>query len=187
MRINGYLWTSGVNVDTTIRFADHDFLIKVQNYRDLATFSVDFCIFIWWMSAILLLPVCLTYWPRNYTHASTTTSIFATKFEVVMTIHWRVIAFLSADTSRDFVTLTFVLLTLNSYHLWRVSWPTLRLFIFQLWIITFFIGYHWAYAAHCACAAQRGPWVLMKNDYIFGIPDPICPFTIQLLLGFDDD
>jgi len=29
------------------------------------------------------------------------------KFQVDMTIHCRVIAFLSADTSRDFVTLTF--------------------------------------------------------------------------------
>jgi len=34
-------------------------------------------------------------------------SIIPTKFEVDMTIHCRVIAFLSADTSRDFVTLTF--------------------------------------------------------------------------------
>ena len=44
------------------------------------------------------------------------TSIISTKFEVDMTIHCRVtgIAFLSADTSRDFVTLTFDLLTLNS-------------------------------------------------------------------------
>ena len=33
-------------------------------------------------------------------------SIIPTKFEVDMTIHCRVIAFLSADTSRDFVTLT---------------------------------------------------------------------------------
>jgi len=34
-------------------------------------------------------------------------SIIPTKFEVDMTIHCRVIAFLPADTSRDFVTLTF--------------------------------------------------------------------------------
>ena len=34
-------------------------------------------------------------------HALTATSIIPTKFEVDMTIHCRVIAFLSADTSRD--------------------------------------------------------------------------------------
>ena len=43
-------------------------------------------------------------------HASTPTSIIPTKFEVDMCIHCQVIAFLSADTSRDLVTLTFDLL-----------------------------------------------------------------------------
>jgi len=43
------------------------FPIKVQNFGDLSTFSVDFLHFICWMSAIFLLPVCLTYWPRKYT------------------------------------------------------------------------------------------------------------------------
>ena len=37
----------------------------------------------------------------------------ATKFEVDMIIHCHVIAFLSADTSRDFVTLTFDLFDLE--------------------------------------------------------------------------
>ena len=40
-------------------------------------------------------------------HALTPTSIIPTKFEVDMTIHCRVVAFLSADTLRDFVTWTF--------------------------------------------------------------------------------
>jgi len=42
-----------------------------------------------------------------------------------MSIRCRVIAFLSADTARDLVTLTFDLLTLNSCPAWRVTWPTL--------------------------------------------------------------
>jgi len=42
------------------------FPIRVQNFSDLATFSVDVCI-LCWMSAIFLLPVCLTYWPKKYT------------------------------------------------------------------------------------------------------------------------
>jgi len=43
------------------------FPVRVQNIGELATFSVDFLHFIFWMSAIFLLPVCLTYWPRKYT------------------------------------------------------------------------------------------------------------------------
>jgi len=77
------------------------------------------------MSAIFLLPVCLIYWPKSVTHASTPTWIIPTKFEVDMTIHCRVIAFLSADTSRDLVTVTFDLLTLNICITWRVTCPTL--------------------------------------------------------------
>ena len=46
-------------------------------------------------------------------------------FEVEMTIRCRVIAFLSADTSRDLVTLNFNLLTCHICHACRVTWPTL--------------------------------------------------------------
>jgi len=53
------------------------------------------------MSAIFLLPVCLIYWPRKYTPSVDPTSIIPTRFEVDMTINCRVMAFLSADTSRD--------------------------------------------------------------------------------------
>jgi len=101
------------------------FPIRVQNFRDLATFSVDFYI---------LYAECPPYfyfrfvWPtdlESIPHASTTAWIIPTKFEVDMTIRCRVIAFLSADTARDLVTLTFDLLTLNSCHTWRVTWETL--------------------------------------------------------------
>jgi len=82
-----------------------------------------------------------------------------------MTIHCRVIAFLSADTSRDFVTLSFDLLTLNSCCAWRVMWPTvlrslktLRLSVLELWVITFPVDYHWkCVRGYCACAESRDP------------------------------
>ena len=90
-------------------------------------------------------------------HASTPTSIIPTKFEVDMTIHCRVIAFLSADTSRDFVTLTFDLLTLNRCCAWRVTLPTvlpslktLRLSVLELWVITFAVDYLWK-CVRCYC------------------------------------
>ena len=69
------------------------FPARVQNFIDLATFSVDFCI---------LYAECPPYfyfwfvWPtdlESIPHASTPTSIIPTMFEVDMTIHSRVIAF----------------------------------------------------------------------------------------------
>ena len=74
------------------------FLNRVHNFGDLVTFSVDYCI---------LYSECLPYfyfrfvWPTDLESippASTPTSIIPTKFEVDMTIHCRVITFLSADT-----------------------------------------------------------------------------------------
>ena len=120
------------------------FPTRVQNFGDSATFSVDFLHFIF---------ECPPYfyfrfvWPtdlESIPHASTPTLIIPTKFEVDMTIHCRVTAFWSGDTSRDLVTLTFDLLELNSCHAWRVTWPTLppslktlRLFVHELRVITF--------------------------------------------------
>jgi len=83
------------------------FPIKVQNFSDLATFSVDFYIL---CAGFLPYFYFRFVWPtdlKSIPHASTPTSIIPTGFEVDMTIHCRVIAFLSADMSRDLVTLTF--------------------------------------------------------------------------------
>ena len=83
------------------------FPVRVQHFSDLATFSVDFGI---------LYAECPPYfyfrfvWPtdlESIPNASTPTSIILTKLEVNMTVHCRGIAFSSADTSCDLVTLTF--------------------------------------------------------------------------------
>ena len=96
MRRNGYLCTSGVNLDTAVRFADPDFLLECKSSATWRRFTFIFA--------------CPPYvyfrfvWPtdlESIAHASTPTSIIPTKFEVDMTIHCRVIAFLSPDTSRD--------------------------------------------------------------------------------------
>ena len=174
MRWNGYLWTFGEHLDTAVRFADPDFLLewKFRRFGDVFRWVLHF---ICWMSAIFLLPVCLTYWPRKYiSHASTPTSIILTKFEVDLTIHCRVIAFVFADTSRDFVTLTYDLFALNSSHAWRVTWSTLppsvktlSLSVLELRVITLPIEYHWkCVRGHCACAESRDPWVVGQKQLV---------------------
>jgi len=111
-----------------------------------------------------------------------------------MTIHCRVTAFLSADTSRDLVTLTFAVLTLNSCHSWRVTWATLPssmktlcLSVPELRVITFPIGYHWKWArGHCACAESRDPWVGGEKRLHFWNPRPrfaysLCNFGVSTM------
>ena len=112
--------------------------------------------------------------------------IIYTKFEVDMTTHCRGTAFLSADTSRDLVTLTFDLLTFSSCHTWRVTWPnlppslkTLRLFVHELRVITVPIDYHSKCArGHCACAESRDPWVGGEKRLHFWNPRPRLAYSL---------
>ena len=113
-------------------------------------------------------------------------SIIPTKFEVDMTIHCRITAFLSADASRDLVTLTFDPLTLNSCHARRVTWPTLPpslktlwLFVHELRVITVPIDYHRkCVCGHCACAESRDPWVGGQKRVHFWNPRPRFAYSL---------
>ena len=92
MRRNDYLWTSGVNLDTAVRFADPDFLLECKISAIWRRFPLIFAFYIL-NAAIFLFPVCLTYWPRKYTTRVDPTSTIPTGFEVDITINCRVIAF----------------------------------------------------------------------------------------------
>ena len=113
---NGYLWTCSKISDVVIRFPVPISLQSAKFWRFGDVFRWFFCI---------LYAECLPYFNFRFDwhtdleripHALTSKMIIPTKFEVDMTIHCRVIAFLSADTSRD-------LSTLNSCCT-RVAWPT---------------------------------------------------------------
>jgi len=87
------------------------FPIRVQHFGDLTAFSIDF---ICWISAIFLLPVCLTYWPKKYTthvdpHVDNSHQVWSWYDHPLPRY-----SVFSADTSRDLVTLNFDLLTLYS-------------------------------------------------------------------------
>ena len=108
-----------------------------------------------------------------------------------MTIHCWVIAFLSADTSCNFVTWTFDLLTLNSCCAWRVRWPTLppslktlRLSVLELCVITFPVDYHWrCVCGHCACAESRDPPVRGQKQLHFWNPRHWFAYSLWFLCG----
>jgi len=158
------------------------FFIRVQIFGYLATFTVDFCILYFECPPYFYFRFVWLTHLESIPHASTPTLIILTKFEVDMTIHCRVTAFLSPDTSRDLVTSTFDLLTLSSCHTWRVTLPTLPpslktlcIFVHVLRVITVPFDYHWKRVrGHCACAecavAAGG-----EKYYIFRIPDPDLP------------
>ena len=178
MRRNGYVWTSGVNLDTAVRFADPDF-------GDLATFSVDFLHSICWMSAIFLLPVCLTYWPWKYTtrvdpHVDNSHHVWSWYDHTLpsYSVFWLLIRH---------VTLWYWRLTFNSCCAWLVMWPillpslkTLRLSVLDLWVITFPVGYHWeCVRGHCTCTESRDPWVGGQKQLHFWNPRPWFAYSLR--------
>jgi len=81
------------------------------------------------MSAIFLLPVQLTYWPRK---CVTWCAPRDKSFHQVWSWYDQPLpscSVIAADTLRGLVTLTFDLVTLVSGHAWRVKWSTLH----QVW------------------------------------------------------
>ena len=153
------------------------FPVRMQNFGDLATFSVDFCI---------LYSECPPYfyfrfltWPRKYT---TRANPHVDNSRQVWSWYDHPLPSYSVFVCWHVTTVTWPgdldLLTLNSCRTWRVTWPTLppslktlRLFVHELRIITVPIDYHRkCVRGHCACAESRDPWVGGQKQLHFRNP-----------------
>ena len=171
--------------------------VRVQIFGDLVTFSVDFCI---------LYAECPPYfyfrfvWPtdlESIPHASTPTSKIPTKFEVDMTIHCRVIAFLSAETTwpcdldLDLWPFDVEQLTYMAGHVANLAAKFEDPTTIRSWVTSYNV-FHWLslkmrsrplHMRRITWPVSRGSKTITYLEY----PTPICLFTIQLLLGYDDD
>ena len=138
------------------------FPVTVQNFGDLATFSVDFCI---------LYSECPPYFYFRF--------VWPTHLESIPAVCWY----------DGHVTLTFDRLTLNSYHTWRVRWPTLppsmktlRLSVLELRVITFPISCHWkCIRCQASCISRdesRDPWVGSEERLHFWNPRPRFAYSV---------
>jgi len=141
------------------------FPIRVQHFSDLATFSVDFCILYAECPPYFYFRFVLTYWPRKYTtrvspHVDNSHQVWSWYDHQLPSYSVYVCRYVTWP-----VTLTFDLLTLNSCHTWRVLWPEAT-----------------AHAPNHV-TVSRG-W---KTITFLESPTPICLFTIQLQLRYDDD
>jgi len=102
----------------------------------------------------------------------------------------------TADMSRDLVTLTFELLTLNSCHTWRVTWSTLATKFedstpIRSWVMSYNVSRWLPLKMRTRpLRMRRTTWPVCRGSKIITIlecPTPICLFTVQLLLGYNDD
>ena len=174
---NGYLWTSGVNLDTTFRFPDPDFLIKCKILVICRRFPLIFAFYMLKVRHIFTSGLFDLLTQKAYHTRRPPTAKISAKFEVDMTIHCWVIAFLRTIC---YVTLWPGPLTLNSCHTWQVIWPTLppslktlRLSVLELWVMTFSAVYRWKWTCgHCTCAESRDPCVGGQKQLHFWNPRP---------------
>jgi len=168
------------------------FPIRVQNFSDLATFSVDYCI---------LYAECLPYfyfrvvWPtdlESIPHAPTPTSIIPARFEVDMTIHCRVIAFLSADTSRDLDLRSFDLehMSCMASHVTNTVTKYEDPMTIRSWVMSYNVS-RWLplkmrtrpLRMHRITRPVSMGW---KTITFFVCSTPICLFTMQLRWLYDE-
>jgi len=133
------------------------------------------------MSAIFLLAVCLTYWPRKHTtrvdprvdnshqvsswydHTLPSYSIFVCRYGTwpwpLTFWPWTVVIH---GGSRD-----------------QPSMKTLHLSVLEIWVITFPVGYHWkCVRGHCACVESRDPWVVGQKWLHFWNPRPRFAYSL---------
>ena len=126
-------------------------------------------------------------------HASTPTSIIPTKFEVDITIHCRVMAFLSAHTSRDLDLWPFDLeqLTCMAGHVTNLATKFEHPMPIRSWFMSYNVSLR--LPLRMCTRPLRMRWITWpvsrgsKTITFLESPTPIFLFTIQLLLGYDDD
>ena len=187
MRRNGYLRTSGVNIDTAVRFADPDFLLEC---KILATFCW-FLHLIFWMSAIFLLPVCLTYWPRKYTtrvdpHVDNSHQVSSWYDHTLPSYSVFVCWYITWLCDLDFWPFDLEQLLCWAGHVTNLAtkFETLRLSVLELWVITFPVDNHWkCVRGHCACAESRDPPVGGQKQLHFWNPRPWLPIHYAPLVA----
>ena len=188
MHRNGYLWTSSVNLDTAIWFADPDLLSECKKFQRFGDVSRWFLILYAECPPYFYFRFVWTTDPESTPHASTPTSIIPTKFEVATATHCRVIGFLSANTSRDLVTLTFDFeqLTCMAGHVTNPATKFEDNTTFLSWVTSYnvSIGYHWKCSCgHCACAESRDPWIGGQKQLHFWNLRPDLPIHYTTSIG----
>ena len=140
MRRNGYLWTSGVNFDTDVRFADPDFLLECKISAIWRRFLLNFAFYMLNVRHISTSGLFDLLIYKVYHSRRPPTSIISTKFKPPTPI----LSWVMSDNVSHWLPLKMRTLPLRMR---RITWPG------------------------------------VKNNYIFGIPDPDLPIHYTTFIG----
>jgi len=186
LSVEGFLGGGGSKFPFFIDFDYCKNLTKFQRFTDFFRWLLRFiCL----MSAIFLLPVCLTYWLRKYTtrvapHVDNSHQVWSLCDHQLPRYSVLVRRYVTWPCDLDLCHFDL------RCHTWRVTWhtsppsmKTLHLSVPQLWVIKFSVSYLWkCVCGHCACAESPNlsREQCVKNNYIFVCSTLICLFTMQL-------
>ena len=151
MRRNGYLWTFGVNLHTAVRFPHPDVPTRVQNFGNLATLCVDFCIlhaacpphfyfrFVW--------PTDLKSKPHPWTHVNNS-QLFELQFFGCWYAKW--------PCDLDLWLFDLQQLSYMTAHVSNLATKFEDPALIRSWVMSYNVSrysYHWkCVRSHCACA-----------------------------------
>jgi len=135
------------------------------------------------MSAIFLLPVCLTYWPRKYTtrvdpHIDDSHQVWSWYDHTLPSYSVFFCWYVTWPCDLDLCRFDLEQLSFMASHVPTLpsSMKTLCLSVPELRVKTFPIGYHWkCVCGHCACAESRDgrdPWIGGQKRLHFWNPRP---------------
>ena len=195
MRRNGYLWTSGVNLDTAVRFPDPDFLFEWKISAIRRRFPLIFAFYIW-MSAIFLLPVCLTYWPRKYTtrvdpNVDNSHQVWSWYDHPLPSYSVFVWWYVKGPGDLDLWPFDLEQLSFMASHVTNVATKLEAPMPIRSWFMSYNVSRWLALKMRTRpLRMRRITWLVSRGSKTITYlesPTPICLLTVQLLLGYDDD
>jgi len=133
------------------------------------------------MSAIFLLLVCLTYWPRKYTtrvdpHVDNSHHVWSWYDHSLPS--YSVFVCWSSLWPCDLWPFDVEQLTYIASHVTNLATKFEDTTPIQ-WVITFPVGYVWeCVCGHCTCAKSRDPWVGGQKQLHFWNPQPRFAYSL---------
>ena len=132
------------------------------------------------MSAIFLLPVCLTYWPRKYTtridpHVDNSHQVSSWYDHTQPSYSVFVCWYVTWLCDLDFWFFDLEQLLCMAGHVTNLASKFKDPVPVSSWFMSqrFSVGYHWeCLRGHCACAESRDPWVGGQKQLHFSNPWP---------------
>jgi len=199
MRRDSYLWISSVNLDTAVRFVDPDFLLECKISAIWRRFPLIFAFYILNVRHIEIwrtFPVCVTYWPRKYTtrvdpHVDNSHQVRSWYDHPLPSYSVLVCWYVTWPCDLDLCPFDLEQLSFMASHVTNLATKYEDPTPIRFWVTSYNVSL-WLplkirtrplRMRRITWPVSRGSKTITYLEY----PTPICLFTMQFLLGYDDD